>query len=601
MKKKVSFGLVALLAVWAGARLPLQAASDTPGVVLAGSVRSASGQNLGGVAVSARAEGKTYTTTVFTDEQGQYLFPALEKGTYQLWAQTVGFETAWAEPKLEGSQPLRQDFALQPTADFSRQLSGTEWMAALPDDTVENRRLKRLFRNNCAGCHQPNFVLLNRFDEAGWLKIINVMERVGIYGEPPRTDGAPLPLIRYYKEELAAYLAKMRGPGPSPMKFKPFPRPRGEAAQVVITEYDVTSNSDPAEYPAADGSNWEEGEPSAYESRGVHDAEVDPSGLVWIADSQSNTARTVARLDPRTGEVKNYKLPGRYGNAKVSHGLVIDSKGIAWFNADGGLGKIDTKTEKIEFFEPPQDMARVGGTLDADANGMIWMSTNEGALKFDPTTNKFAAYPSKSRGSIGRTYGIAVDAEGNGWWAQMNYDKLGVGNGRTGEITEVALPPISGLDDILTANDRRVQQFIRSDWNSATAWHQGPRRLGADKKGNTVWVADSWGDTLAKIDTKTHKVTTYPYPSPGYGLVYDTVIDKNGMVWINLMNADRVARFNPKTETWTEFTLPSIATENRFIAVDNSKDTVEVWVPYWRTNRLARIQFRSKEQLRAQR
>lgn len=28
------------------------------------------------------------------------------------------------------------------------------------------------------------------------------MKGVGIYGEPPRPDGAPLPLIRYYKNEL---------------------------------------------------------------------------------------------------------------------------------------------------------------------------------------------------------------------------------------------------------------------------------------------------------------------------------------------------------------------------------------------------------------
>ena len=601
MRKKASVGLAALLVLLVGGGFPLQVALDPQGVVLAGSVRSADGQSQDGVAVSARAEGKTYTTTVFTDEQGRYLFPPLARGNYRLWAQTVGFATAWAEQKLEGDQPLRQDFTLQPIADFSRQLSGTEWMAALPEGSAEDRRLKWLFRNNCAGCHQPNFVLENRFDEAGWRKIITVMEGIGIYGEPPRPDAAPMPLIRYYKDELAAYLARMRGPGPSPLKFKPFPRPRGEAAQVVITEYDVTSNSDPTQYVTQDGSNWEEGAPSAYESRGVHDAEVDSNGYVWIADSQDNPVRTVVRLDPKTGEVKNYMLPASDGMAKVSHGIVIDKNNIAWFNADGGLGKINTRTEKLEFFEPPKGMPGVGGTLDVDADGMVWAGTNEGAIKFDSRTNKFTAYPSKSKGSLGRTYGIAVDSEGNGWWAQMNYDKLGVGNGRTKEITEVALPPVPGTEGILTPKDIQVQKFIRSDWNSATLGHQGPRRLGADKKGNTIWVADSWGDTLAKIDIKTHKVTLYPYPSPGYGLVYDTVIDKNGKVWINLMNADRVARFDPKTETWTEFTLPSIATENRFIAVDNSKDPVEVWVPYWRTNRLARIQFRTKEQLRAQR
>ena len=52
--------------------------------------------------------------------------------------------------------------------------------------------MKAIFRNNCAGCHQPNFVLQNKFDADGWRNIINVMERVGIYGDPPRLDQAPL-------------------------------------------------------------------------------------------------------------------------------------------------------------------------------------------------------------------------------------------------------------------------------------------------------------------------------------------------------------------------------------------------------------------------
>ena len=103
-------------------------------------------------------------------------------------------------------------------------------MMALPEDTFEHRRMKAIFRNNCAGCHQPNFVLQNKFDADGWRNIINVMERVGIYGDPPRLDQAPFPLIRAFKDELVKYLTEMRGPGPSPMKFKLLPRHRGASA-----------------------------------------------------------------------------------------------------------------------------------------------------------------------------------------------------------------------------------------------------------------------------------------------------------------------------------------------------------------------------------
>jgi hypothetical protein len=35
------------------------------------------------------------------------------------------------------------------------------------------------------------------------------------------------------------------------------------------------------------------------------------------------------------------------------------------------------------------------------------------------------------------------------------------------------------------------------------------------------------------------------------------------------------------------------------ISVDNHKPTVEVWTPYWRTNRIARVQFRTQDEQQA--
>lgn len=575
-------------------------ASDT---ILFGTVKSASGEALEGVTVSARANGRTITTSVFTDEAGRYYFPSLESAQYRVWAQAVGFETSRTELEISPNRNVKRDFTLNTVKDFTKQLSGPEWMMALPEDTFEHRRMKAIFRNNCSGCHQPNFVLQNRFDEAGWRSIIDVMERVGIYGNAPRMDAAPVALIRAYKEELVKYLTEMRGPGPSPMKFRLLERPRGESARVVITEYDVTSSSDTSKYVTQDGSDWLEGVPSAYESRGPHDAEVDSRGFVWIVDSQDNRVRTISRLDPKTGAIKDFKLeqrPQPTGWAMGSHGIVIDDKDIAWFNADGGLGKLDTKTEKIEWFAPPPTMARVGGTLDVDPQGMVWASTNLGAIRFDPTTGTFQEFKSVSKGDEGRTYGVAADAEANAWWAQMNYDIVGKSDIKTGKSVEVRLERNHRLEELATPRDRELYAIAGAQWNSAPVWQQGPRRLGGDQKGNFVYVANWWGDNLAKIDIKTHKVTYHPHPLlPGFAGVYDATVDNNGKVWVNLMNADRVAQFDPKTNNWTDFQLPSRGTETRFIAVDRHKPTVEVWTPYWRTNRMARVQFRTQEQLRA--
>src|SRR5690242_4085540 len=102
---------------------------------LSGTIKSADGKTLEGITVSLKQAGSTITTSVFTDEQGLYVFPPANPGSYKLWAQAIGFETARAEVSLSDSQPRAENFTMKPLADFTRQLSSAEYMAALPEAT----------------------------------------------------------------------------------------------------------------------------------------------------------------------------------------------------------------------------------------------------------------------------------------------------------------------------------------------------------------------------------------------------------------------------------------------------------------------------------
>src|SRR5262245_12136164 len=64
----------------------------SPEMVLTGTVTSASGEPMSGVTVSARRSSEPVTTSVFTDREGKYYFPAMQDGTYSMWAQAVGSE-----------------------------------------------------------------------------------------------------------------------------------------------------------------------------------------------------------------------------------------------------------------------------------------------------------------------------------------------------------------------------------------------------------------------------------------------------------------------------------------------------------------------------
>jgi hypothetical protein len=59
--------------------------------LLSGTITAKAGGTLEGVTVSAKREGSSITTSVYTDAQGNYYFPPLPDGKYNVWANALGF------------------------------------------------------------------------------------------------------------------------------------------------------------------------------------------------------------------------------------------------------------------------------------------------------------------------------------------------------------------------------------------------------------------------------------------------------------------------------------------------------------------------------
>ncbi len=586
--------------------------SDDNGALLAGTVKSDSGEKMSGVTVSAKAEGRTITTSVFSDQQGDYYFPPLAPGEYEVWAQADTFQTARAEVDLTGTR--HQDFSLKPLKDFQRQLTGDQLLASLPDGTPDDRRLKRVFRNSCTGCHQPNYILQQRFDVAGWTSILDLMKRVNVAGGYLGAESEAAPIIDFHEKELAAYLARISGPNPTAMKFKFRPRPTGEAARAVFTEYDVPIAPDEksgTEYITNDGSDWSLGTPSSLSgAHGIHDAQADLQGNIWFSYNVSNHDISLGRVDAKTGALKTFKVAGLHGYAANGHGLTRDRQGILWFNMSAGveggqgrLAKIDPTTEEIKVFTVPEGMTgptATAGTVDVDGKGKIWATTGPGAVRFDPETEKFTEFKSpiyKNADGIGNTYGLAADADGNAWWAQMNMDTMSKSDIKSGSVTQVKIPPVASEMDLVTPEERKIYVDAGSTWNTAVPWAEGPRRLGADKNGHVVWVCDWWGGSLAKIDTHTLKVTMIPLPRPDAQQPYHAQVDSNHNVWINLMNADEVVKFDPKSSKWVEYPFPTLGAETRYVSLLEKDGGLQVILPYSRARKVARMTIRSEKEL----
>jgi virginiamycin B lyase len=578
--------------------------------LLSGAIASATGEKLGGVTVSARLDGSTITTSVYTDESGAYYFPPMAAGKYSVWAQTLGFETTKSEVDLSAAK--RQNLTLTAMTDPERrwrQLPGEVMVAALPEETADDARIKKVFTNQCTGCHSPGYVLQFRFDEPGWNKIISLMKMVantGVMPANPKANG----IIEHSQKELAAYLARARGPGESSVKVAQRARPSGEAARAVWTLYDLPLNPDTGigtKYNNNDGTDWSLGTTSKI-GQLPHDGGMGLDGNLYYTVNNPNKYVTIGKVDTKTGEVKYLKVNNTAGTASTAHGLTRDAEGNFWFDINPGrrgLGKLDVKSEKITVYQTPQTMSPLGGavTMDVDGKGKIWASAPDGVLQFDPVTEKFTDFKStlafKNAKGTNSTYGAAGDRDGNGWWAQMAFDTIGKADIATGKVTEISLPSLKNELDRASPKDREFYEAFDDRTNGKPLpWSQGPRRMGTDKNGDVLWVGNSWGATLARIDTKTLETKIIPFPSTTMQ-PYHIDVDKNHNVWGNLWTSDQIAKYDPASNKWTMFELPVRGTEIRHVSLLERDGKTQVIVPVYRSSQMGVMTVRSDAEIAA--
>jgi len=263
------------------------------------------------------------------------------------------------------------------------------------------------------------------------------------------------------------------------------------------------------------------------------------------------------------------------------------------------LGKLEPKTGKITVYPTPDNMTPLGGavTVDVDGKGMVWASAPQGVVRFDPKTLEFKEFKDtafKRPQGTGATYGAAGDRDGNGWWAQMAWDTIGKADPVTGKVTEIVLPENRKIRDFLTPQEVEAYGKITDiSTNNPYPWAQGPRRMNTDKNADVLWTGNSWGSSLARIDTKTNEVKIVDFPSSA-NQPYHLHVDSNHNVWGNLWTNDQLFKYNPATNQFTFFPFPVRGTEDRHIFVDERSGQLKVTTPVYRVNQMAVMTVRSE-------
>src|SRR5262249_49211501 len=152
----------------------------------------------------------------------------------------------------------------------------------------------------------------------GWGNIIDLMSKTGPLGSYAGARPGT-PIITEYRDELVAFLTKYRGPDSPPLKYKPAPRPTGDAAKAVITENDLPPGEARTYFPVHTGTDGSRGTRPGSLGRPAHDVAITPDGNIWFTD-QGNPERTIGVVDTKTGHVKGYKLARQSAESDQAQG-----------------------------------------------------------------------------------------------------------------------------------------------------------------------------------------------------------------------------------------------------------------------------------------
>ncbi len=472
---------------------------------ITGTVTGPDGSPLEGAFVQAQDTKTKITVSVLSDTHGQYRLPALPAADYALRAKAVGYSSAPDRvAKIDPSQNASINFTLQKGAVRWSDLSLYQGRKLLPEGKGKDVLFER-----CFTCHgfQSRMASTVR-DEEGWRDVVQRMRDKMRYAlADEMTDQHAADVSVYLHSVFGEKPLLPRSPSDAPA-YASLVRPvASEALKIVYVEYEM---------PGPD--------------RMPFSAAPAKDGLVWMPFF--GDANKVAKLDPQTGAVTEFRVP--HPSTAAVHSAIAAPDGTVWFAEQGGnkIGKLNPATQKMveypDTYLPGKEGLAQGGakhTLRIDQRGYVWASTGRwgGPLsRFDPETGKLIHIENTHD-----TYGLAIDAAGNCWFVEYTP------NGQIGRVDAKTLKVTKW--DIPTPDAR-------------------PRRIQIDSQGK-IWFGEFRAGKIGRFDpaTETFKEWALPGPEP---TPYALGIDKQNNIWYSSASMDVVGRLNPESGQIVEYPFP---------------------------------------------
>jgi len=510
---------------------------------LTGQVTSAEEGAMEGVLVSAKKDGSTVTTTVVTNEKGEYSFPAdrLAAGHYAITIRAAGYQLDNAKAVEVTASGGKTDLKLVKVKNLVPTLSNAEWLMSVPGSDT-NKGLMA----GCVSCHTLQRIFTSSHDAE---EFKTIFQRMGGYspGSAPthhiqpllpgkRADRSPMPANA--QGFMADWLASVDRNTTDTLSYelKTMPRPNGASTKVIITEYDLPR---PDTQP--------------------HDVILDKDGMVWYSDFSNMYAGV---LDPKTGKATDIAIPvlkPEEPKGSLEIGLEPDQQHV-WLAMmyQAGVARIDRKTHEVKAYPFPKEwdsttaQASMVSPQHSDIDGKVWTNNQEEhhMYRVDMKTGQYENLgPSTNpAGKQISAYGMPTDKFNNVYQLEFGGAAIGYRDAKTG-ITTIYQTPLK---------------------------NSKPRRGRVDDQ-NRLWFAEYGANAIGLFDPRTAEIKEFQLPTK-YSFPYDVATNADASeVWTGSMLNDQVARLDTKTGKFTEYLLPRTTNIRRVYVQDIAPGKTALW------------------------
>ena len=247
-------------------------------------------------------------------------------------------------------------------------------------------------------------------------------------------------------------------------------------------------------------------------------------GTIWYAGQYGNL---IGRLDPKTGQAKEYPLPDKSN----PHTVQLDPKGRPWFsgNKNGSIGWVDPASGKATVFKMPDPEAVDVHTITFDKKGLVYFTFQHANMigRLNPDNGDIKLVKVAAQRS--QPYDIKFAPDGALWVSCNARPCLLKVNPDTLDVTEVKLPLPSTT----------VRRFdIAPD--------------------GIIWYVNSGGGRIGMLNPKSGEIKEWESPSGPRSHPYGIAV-LDGAVWYNEsgMRPDMLVRFDIATETFQSWPIKS--------------------------------------------